>query len=109
MLVVEDLSKAIATWQLGIHTYPLDFNNYVNLGIAYGNSGQMEEYLAEFVKAGKVNPPGAVAQLDILGTQFTLDKVLEADATMANDGTNAIEAFRAAMQYPGYPGYRGHP
>jgi hypothetical protein len=52
-------------------------------------------------EAAKVKPPGAVAQLDILGAQLTLDKVLEADATMANDGTNAIEAFRAAMQYPG--------
>jgi hypothetical protein len=77
---------------------PLDFNNYVNLGIAYGNSGQMEEYLAELVKAAKVNPPGAVAQLDIPGAHLTLDKVLEADATMANNGTNAIEAFRAPMQ-----------
>jgi hypothetical protein len=27
----------------------------------------MEEYLAEFVNAAKVNAPGAVAQLDILG------------------------------------------
>src|ERR1700734_798632 len=61
----------------------------------------MEEYLAEFVNAAKVTPPGAVAQLDIPGAQLTLDKVLEAEATMANNGTNAIEAFRAAMQYPG--------
>jgi hypothetical protein len=61
----------------------------------------MEEYLAEFVNAAKVNPPGAFTQLDILGAQLTLDEVLEADATMANNGTNAIEAFRAAMQYPG--------
>jgi hypothetical protein len=69
------------------------------LGLRIVNSGQMEEYLAEFAKAAKVNPPGAVAQLDIPGAQLTLDKVLEADATMANNGTNAIEAFRAAMQY----------
>jgi hypothetical protein len=98
MLVVEDLWL----WKAG---------RYEKRGItvigrsalceASHNLGQMKEYLTEFVKAAKVKPPGAVAQLDILGAQLTLDKVLEADATMANDGTNAIEAFRAAMQYPG--------
>jgi eukaryotic-like serine/threonine-protein kinase len=82
--VTGDLPKAIATLQLATRTYPLDFNNYVNLGIAYGNSGQMEEYLAQFVKAAKANPHAAVAQLDVLGAQLTLDKVADADATMAN-------------------------
>jgi class 3 adenylate cyclase/tetratricopeptide (TPR) repeat protein len=79
-----DLPKAIATLQLGIHTYPLDFTNYVNLGIAYGNSGQMEEYLSQFVKAAGVNPHAAVAQLDILGAQLTLDRIADARRTMAN-------------------------
>jgi hypothetical protein len=79
-----DLPRAIATFQLGIHTYPLDFTNYVKLGIAYGNSGQMEEYLSQFVKAARVNPHAAVAQLDILGAQLTLDRIEDARRTMIN-------------------------
>jgi eukaryotic-like serine/threonine-protein kinase len=79
-----NLPNAIATLELATRTYPLDFTNYVNLGIAYGDAGQMEEYLAQFEKAAKADPHAAIAQDDILGAQLTLDKVKDAETTMAN-------------------------
>jgi eukaryotic-like serine/threonine-protein kinase len=92
-----DLPKAIATLELATRTYPLEFANYVNLGIAYGNNGQMEDYLSEFVKAAQADPHAAIARYDILGAQITLDKLKDAETTIADikrlgfdDGTTYI-------------------
>jgi len=92
-----DLPKAIATLQLAARTYPLDFSNPVNLGIAYAANGQMEEYLSEFKKAVNANPHAAIAQDDVMGAELTLDKLQDAAATLANmkqlgldDGTTYV-------------------
>jgi eukaryotic-like serine/threonine-protein kinase len=82
--VLGDLPKAISTLDLATRTYPLDFNNYVNLGIAHGTNGQMEDYLTQFEKAAQINPNAAVAQVDILGAQLTMDKIDDATATLEN-------------------------
>ncbi len=79
-----DLPKAIATLELAIRTYPLDFSNQVNLGIAYGANGQMEKYLSQFEKAARIDPHAALAQYDLVGAQLTLDKVQDAEQTLAN-------------------------
>jgi eukaryotic-like serine/threonine-protein kinase len=92
-----DLPRTIATLELATRTYPLDFNNPVNLGIAYAASGQMEQYLSQFEQAAKDDPHAAIAQDDVMGAQLTLDRLADAERTMANmkrlgldDGTTYV-------------------
>jgi eukaryotic-like serine/threonine-protein kinase len=82
--VLGDLPKTIATFELASRTYPMDSMNAVNLGWAYGDYGQMGEYLSEFENVTKVDPFDVIAQEDLLYAQLNLDKLPEAAATLAD-------------------------
>jgi class 3 adenylate cyclase/tetratricopeptide (TPR) repeat protein len=78
-----DLQKTITTLELATHIYPSDYSNYINLGIAYGEIGQEDKYLAEFKQARKIDPHAALPLYNIMGVQLTLDRVTAAENTMA--------------------------
>jgi eukaryotic-like serine/threonine-protein kinase len=81
---VGDIPKTIATLELATHVYPKEFVNYVNLGRAYGDYGEMDKSLAVFQKAVEVDPRSAKASYDLLGAQLALDQVAEAGKTFSS-------------------------
>ena len=92
-----DIQKTVDTLQLATRTYPLNFDNAVNLGVALGNYGKVEESVEQYKRAADLQPDDAVAQLDLLGVQIQLDRLQDAAATLATaerlkiaDGTQVM-------------------
>jgi eukaryotic-like serine/threonine-protein kinase len=83
-LVLGDIPKTISTLELATHVYPKEFANYINLGDAYGNYGEMDKFLAEFQQATEVNPRSALARYNTMAVQLLLDRVPDAEKTQAS-------------------------
>ncbi|MEI9977577.1 MAG: adenylate/guanylate cyclase domain-containing protein [Edaphobacter sp.] len=83
-LVLGDIPKTISTLELATHIYPKEFANYINLGDAYGNYGEMDKFLAEFQQATQVNPHSALARYNTMAVQLLLDRVPDAEKTLAS-------------------------
>jgi class 3 adenylate cyclase/TolB-like protein len=83
-LALGDIPKTISTLELATHVYPKEFANYINLGDAYGNYGEMDKFLAEFQQASEVNPNSALARYNIMAVKLLLDRVPDAEKTLAS-------------------------
>jgi class 3 adenylate cyclase/tetratricopeptide (TPR) repeat protein len=81
--VLGDLQKTIDTLELATRTYPLNFDNYVNLGVAQLAYGRIQESLDSTLSAAKISPDDAVAQGNILQSLLDLDRLDEAEKTAA--------------------------
>lgn len=109
-----DIQKTIETLDLATRTYPLNFDNYVNLAVAQLSLGQFDDSLANLRKATTISPDDAIAQADIMSGLISVDRFPEALSTLATmnrmgiaDGSQTISnlydvAFltgdRASMQ-----------
>jgi class 3 adenylate cyclase/tetratricopeptide (TPR) repeat protein len=89
-----DLPKAIATLKLATQTYPRNMENYINLGNAQEAYGQLEQISSPFTEAVTLDPKAAVAQDNLLGAELAMDKVADAQATLANMKQSGIDPGR---------------
>jgi eukaryotic-like serine/threonine-protein kinase len=89
-----DLPKVIATRKLAVQTYPHDFENYVNLGVAQARYGELTEMSQSFADAVRLDPKYASSHDNLMGAQLALDQVADAEATMANMKHLGIDVTR---------------
>ena len=59
--VVGDLNKSIETLQVAIQEYPIQIDNYINLGVFYLQNGQVGQSYAANRKALELQPDDAIA------------------------------------------------
>jgi class 3 adenylate cyclase/tetratricopeptide (TPR) repeat protein len=78
-----DVQKTIETLDLATRTYPLNFDNYVNLSVAQLSVGQFDDSLANLRKAIAISPDDAIAQADIVSGLISIDRFPEALSTLA--------------------------
>ena len=78
-----NLDKAIDTLELAVQTYPLDQFFPVNLAVAQGGMGRIEDALASNRKALTLDPDDAIARENDLGYLMELDRMNEAKESMA--------------------------
>ena len=97
MMVTGNLEKTIDTLELAVKTYPLDISSPLNLAVAQGAVGRIEEALESNRKALAIDPDDAIAQENDLGYLMELDRMSEAKENMAEtqqhhlaDSTNLL-------------------
>ena len=76
--VTGDLDKAIETLQVAIQEYPLQSDNYVNLGVFYAEEGKVEDALEAQLKVLALQPDQAIALDDVISGYSVLDQYDEA-------------------------------
>ena len=59
--VLGDLNKSIETLQVAIQEYPLQIDNYINIGVLYLSNGDIEKSAAVNRKALELQPDNAIA------------------------------------------------
>jgi len=108
--VTGDLEKAVDTLELSVKTYPLDLSAPINLGVAQIALGEVEASLQSTLKAADIDPSDAVAQSNNLSGYITLDRLADADRTLADiqrlgigDGTQVLSALYQLYFFEGNP------
>jgi serine/threonine protein kinase/tetratricopeptide (TPR) repeat protein len=76
--VVGDLDKAVETLQVAVQEYPLQVDNYVNLGVFYGEEGKPENSGEVLLKALALQSDEAIALSDVISNYTALDQFDEA-------------------------------
>ena len=76
--VTGDMGKVIDTLELSIRTYSHEFDNLVNLSVAYSLIGRYEDALAYSRKAVAMQPDDAIAQENMLSDFMALNRFDEA-------------------------------
>ena len=77
-VVVGDINKSIETLQVAIQEYPLQVDNYVNLGATYLEEGQPEKAEEVLLKGLTVQPDEAISLTDVITVYTMLDRFDEA-------------------------------
>jgi len=80
--VLGDIRKAIETLEVAIQEYPLQVDNYVNLGALYETAGEPEKAQKILMKALEVQPDEAVGLADVIAADIQLDQTAGATKTM---------------------------
>jgi serine/threonine protein kinase/tetratricopeptide (TPR) repeat protein len=76
--VVGDLNKAVETLQVAVQEYPLQVDNYVNLGVFYAEEGKPENSEEVLLKALAVQPDEAISIADVILNYTAIDRFDEA-------------------------------
>jgi eukaryotic-like serine/threonine-protein kinase len=76
--VVGDLDKAVETLQVAVQEYPLQVDNYVNLGVFYAEEGKPENSEEVLLKALALQPDQAIALSDVISNYTSIDQYDEA-------------------------------
>jgi serine/threonine protein kinase/tetratricopeptide (TPR) repeat protein len=100
--VVGDLNKSIETLQVATQEYPLQADNFVNLGAFYLTNGEFEKSAAANRKALALQPDNAVALENAVTEAATLSDVTEGDkyiATAQRLGLNGTSLLGTELQY----------
>ncbi len=99
--VVGDVNKAIETLQVATQEYPLDAGNFINLGVSYLSTGQLEKSDAANHRALALQPDNAIAlENGVAGA--TLGDPTEGGkyiATAQRLGLNGTSLFGIELQY----------
>jgi eukaryotic-like serine/threonine-protein kinase len=77
-VVVGDLNKSIETLQVATQEYPLQVDNFINLGVLYLQNGDLEKSVAANRKALALQPDEAYALENGIGGATQLDNPAEA-------------------------------
>jgi serine/threonine protein kinase/tetratricopeptide (TPR) repeat protein len=81
--VVGDLNKSIETLQVATQEYPLQVDNFINLGVFYMQNGDLEKSVAANRKALALQPDEAYALENGIGGATQLDNAAEAKKYIA--------------------------
>jgi eukaryotic-like serine/threonine-protein kinase len=100
--VVGDLNKSIETLQVATQEYPLEADNFINLGSSYLSNGDLEKSVAANRKALALQPDNAIALENEVEDAATLGDVTEAEKYIAEAhrfGLNGTSLFGIELQY----------
>jgi eukaryotic-like serine/threonine-protein kinase len=100
--VVGDLNKSIETLQVATQEYPLEADNFINLGSSYLSNGDLEKSVAANRKALALQPDNAIALENEVEDAATLGDVAEAEKYIAEAhrfGLNGTSLFGIELQY----------
>ena len=81
--VVGDLNKSIETLQVATQEYPLQVDNFINLGVFYMQNGELEKSVAANRKALALQPDEAYALENGIAGATQLDNAAEAKKYIA--------------------------
>ncbi len=81
--VVGDLNKSIETLQVATQEYPLQVDNFINLGVFYMQNGELEKSVAANRKALALQPDEAYALENGIAGATQLDNAAEAEKYIA--------------------------
>jgi eukaryotic-like serine/threonine-protein kinase len=81
--VTGDIDKAVETLQVAVQEYPLQTDNYVNLGATYESEGKAQQAEEVLLKSLALQPDQAVALTDVITAYTVLDRYDEARKYMA--------------------------
>ena len=90
--VVGDLNKSIETLQVATQEYPLQADNFINLGVSYLSNGDFEKSAAANRKALALQPDNAIALMNEVAEAATLGDV--ADRGEVHRGSKASRLER---------------
>jgi tetratricopeptide (TPR) repeat protein len=81
--VTGDLDKAIETLQVAVQEYPLQIDNYVNLGATYLSAGKPEQGMLVLLKGLELQSDESASLSDVISGYMALDQNDEARKYMA--------------------------
>jgi serine/threonine protein kinase/Tfp pilus assembly protein PilF len=94
--VTGDLDKAIETLQVAVQEYPLQTDNFVNLGATYMQAGKAEKGQQAILKALALQSDESIGLMDVISGYTLVDQYDEARKYMATaaqlglNGTNLL-------------------
>ena len=100
--VVGDLHKSIETLQVATQEYPLQMDNFINLGVEYLDSGEFEKSATANRKALALQPDDAIALLNEVAEAANLGDVTAGEKYIAQAqrfGLNGTTLFGNELQY----------
>ena len=100
--VVGDLNKSIETLQVATQEYPLQADNFINLGVSYLSNGDFEKSAAANRKALALQPDNAIALMNEVAEAATLGDVAAGEKYIAEAqrlGLNGTTLFGNELQY----------
>jgi serine/threonine protein kinase/tetratricopeptide (TPR) repeat protein len=100
--VVGDLNKSIETLQVATQEYPLQVDNFINLGVFYLQNGDIEKSDGATRKALKLQPDEAYAVENAISSATNLDETSEARehiAQAAHLGLNGTSLLSVQLQF----------
>ncbi len=105
--VTGDLDKAIETLQVAVQEYPLQIDNYVNLGATYMSEGKPEQGQVLLLKGQEIQPDEAAMLSDVITGYTVLDQYDDARKYMARAsqlGLNGTDMLSYEMSLYGATG-----
>ncbi len=81
--VLGDLNKSIETLQVAIQEYPLQIDNYINIGVLYLSNGDIEKSAAVNRKALELQPENAIALENGIAAASQLGETAEGNKYIA--------------------------
>ena len=105
--VTGDINKAMETLQVAVQEYPLQVDNYVNLGATYLSEGKPEKAQEVLLKWLDLQPDQSVALSDVITAYTVLDQYDEARKYMAKAsqlGLNGTDMLAYEMSLDGATG-----
>jgi serine/threonine protein kinase/tetratricopeptide (TPR) repeat protein len=81
--VLGNLNKSIETLQVAIQEYPLQIDNYINIGVLYLSNGDIEKSAAVNRKALELQPDNAIALENGVAAATQLGETAEANKYIA--------------------------
>jgi eukaryotic-like serine/threonine-protein kinase len=100
--VVGDLNKSIETLQVATQEYPLQVDNFINLGVEYLNNGEFEKSAAANRKGLALQPDDAIALLNEVAEAANLGDIAAGEKYIAQAqrfGLNGTNLLETELQY----------
>ena len=105
--VVGDLHKNIETLEVATEEYPLQIDNFINIGVSYLTNGEVEKSLAANLKALELQPDDAIALENGVSGATVLSRVSEGEKYLADVkrlGLNGTSMFANEVIYYAFRG-----
>ncbi len=105
--VVGDVNKTIETLQVATQEYPLQIDNFINLGVSYLQNGEIEKAAVANRKALELQPDDAVALENEIANAVNLDQVADGEKHIAEVkrlGLNGTSLLLIQMQFYAFRG-----
>jgi len=100
--VVGDLNKSIETLQVATQEYPLQVDNFINLGVEYLDNGEFEKSAAANRMGLALQPDHAIALINEVAEAANLGDVTEGEKYIAQAqrfGLNGTNLLSTELQY----------
>ncbi len=105
--VTGDLDKAIETLQVAVQEYPLQIDNYVNLGATYEIEGKPQQAQGVLLKGMDLQPDESAGLSDVIAGYTVMDQYDEARKYMAKAnqlGLNGTDMLSYELSLDGVTG-----